>query len=753
MATNDVSRHQWKFFLAGGVNQVMLRNGADIVNLPHLDQKLWVALACPTRGIEFDARTLDLLDTDKDGRIRAPEIIAAVRWVKEVFQNPDDLLKGGESVPLAGIKDPAVLAGAKRILENLGRKEAGVITLAEVADRSKIFTEARFNGDGVFPPEHAQNETDRKVLEEMVATLGGVADYSGKLGANQSIVETFFAQASAYVTWWAQAEADPAVFPLGAERTAAAAAAVGAVKTKVDDYFTRCRLAAFDARALPALNRPETEYLSLAAKDLSLTAQEVAGFPLARIEPDRPLPLGHELNPAWVAAMATAVTAAVTPLLGAGRTSLTETDWSTLRAKLAPYEAWQAAKPATALEKLGLARLREILASSARQHIEVLLKQDMAVQAELAQIESVEKMLLFQRNLVRLLNNFVNFSEFYGRKNAIFQAGTLFLDGRSCNLCVQVADAAKHTALAGLAAAYLAYCDCTRPSGEKMTIAAAFTDGDSDNLIVGRNGVFYDRKGRDWDAAITRIVANPISIREAFWAPYKKLARMVEEQVAKRAAAAEADSSKLLAETAEQVARADKTPPVPKPVVGKKLDVGTVAAVGVALGSIGTFFAALATKFIDLGLWMPVGVGAVLLMVSGPSMLLAYLKLRQRNLGPILDANGWAINGRARINVPFGGALTDLAVLPPGSERTTDDPYADKKRPWRTWLVAAALVVLGGCWYDGRLDDYLPLKSLTSEQLLGENAPSVRRAERIRAQQGTGPAATNAPTVAPAPAK
>ena len=756
MRTNTESKHTWKFFLAGGVNQVMLRHGADIVNLEHLDQKLWVALACPTRGIEFDTRTLDLLDADKDGRIRVPEILAAVAWVKGVLLKPDDLLKGGESVPLAAIKDPAVAAGAKRILESLKKGEATEIALADVADRAKIFAENAFNGDGVFPPEQASDETTRKWLEDIVATVGSLPDRSGKPGVNQVKVDAFFAEAKAYADWYAQGEAAAAVFLLGPAGTAGAAGAVKALKAKVDDYFARGRLAAFDPRAQAALNRLETEYLAVALKDLSATVQEVAGFPLARIEPGKALPLELGLNPAWTTAVAALVATAVDPILGLGKTSLAEAEWSVLLAKLAPYEAWQAAKPPTTVEKLGLARLREILAGPAKETIDAMLKQDLAVGAELAQLEAVEKMLLFQRDLVKLLNNFVNFSDFYAGKKAIFQAGTLYLDGRSCNLCVPVTDAAKHAALAGLAATCLAYCDCTRPSGEKMTIAAAFTDGDSDNLIVGRNGVFYDRKGRDWDATITKIVPNPISIREAFWSPYKKLARMIEEQIAKRAAAADADASKMLAETAETVAKADTLhagkPAVPPPAIAKKVDVGTVAAIGVALGSIGGFLAALATKFIDLGFWMPFGVAAIILMISGPSMILAYLKLRQRNLGPILDANGWAINGRARINVPFGSALTDLAILPPGSERTLEpDPYAENKRPWRTWLVLAILLLVAWSWYTGRLDEYLPIKAITSEGVLGENAPAAKRARK--AALTLAPASTNAPTPAAASGK
>ena len=125
---------------------------------------------------------------------------------------------------------------------------------------------------------------------------------------------------------------------------------------------------------------------------------------------------------------------------------------------------------------------------------------------------------------------------------------------------MRVEDPAKHALMAGLAGAYLAYADCARPgTGEKMHIVAAFTAGDSDNLMVGRNGLFYDRQGRDWDATITKIIDNPISIRQAFWAPYKKFVRMIEEQVAKRAAAANNESTGMLSSAASRVANVDKT--------------------------------------------------------------------------------------------------------------------------------------------------------------------------------------------------
>ena len=67
-----------KLFPAGGVDQVVLESGEDLVALRDLDQKLCVALACPARGTDIDEATLALFDGDHDGRVRAPEILEAI---------------------------------------------------------------------------------------------------------------------------------------------------------------------------------------------------------------------------------------------------------------------------------------------------------------------------------------------------------------------------------------------------------------------------------------------------------------------------------------------------------------------------------------------------------------------------------------------------------------------------------------------------------------------------------------------------
>lgn len=663
--------HTWHFFRAGGFDQVHFESGADLANLDQLDQKLWAALSCPTRGIEFDTRTLDLIDTDKDGRIRAPEIISAVQWACSMVKNPDILLQSAGSVDLSAINDATpdgkqLLASAKQILTNLGKKDATAIAL-EDADPAKVFAGTQFNGDGIVPADSAADDATKAVINDIIACLGAENDRSGKPGISQAKLDAFFADAAAFSDWSKKAETDAAnILPLG-DGTAAASAAFKAVKAKVDDYFSRCRLAAFDQRALNALNRQESEYLALAAKDLSITAAEVAGFPLARVEAGKALPLKDSVNPAWAGAVAALNAAAIKPILG-DKAALTEAEWATVSAKLTAYDAWASAKAGASVEKLTLKRVREILGGKAKETITALIAKDKAEEGNANSIASVEKLIRFRRDLKQLLVNFVSFEDFYSRqRKAIFQAGTLYLDGRSCELCVPVADAGKHAALAGLAKTYLAYCDCTRPGGEKITVAVAYTGGDADFLMAGRNGIFYDRKGRDWDATITKVIENPISIRQAFWAPYKKLVRMIEEQVAKRAAAADAAADAKVGAAATAAANADKAKPEQK-----KVDVGTVAALGVAFGAVGTMLTTIVgylSGVLTLPFWQVcLAFAGLLLLISGPSMIIAWLKLRQRNLGPILDANGWAVNGRVKMNVPFGGALTDVAALPSGAQ-------------------------------------------------------------------------------------
>lgn len=695
MAAPSTAAHRWRFYRAGGVDQVRLDRGSDILHLERLDQRLWVALSCPTKGLEFDERTLAMLDTDGDGHVRPPELIAATRWLGLVLKDADALVAETDGVALANLRTDtpegkALLASAQRLLKGLKKADATLVTVDDAMRFASMFATAEHNGDGIVPPDTIEDAASRQVATEIVDCLGGAADRSGRPGIDRARIDAFFADCAAYAEWWKTGETGGvALRPFGAD-TAAASQALEAVRAKVDDFFGRCRLAAFDPRALSALNREETAYLEVAAKDLSITASEVAHFPLAMIAADKALPLDEGLNPAWASRIA-----AFRDACCKGRSSLTEVEWIALCAKLAAYRTWTAARTGGTVEKLGIERVRAILGGGAKAKLCAATDADAAVAGEIDGIAQVEKLARLHRDLHKLLNNYVAFTDFYARRGAIFQAGTLHFDGRTCDLTFHVTDAGKHGSLAAMAKTYLAYVDCARPGGARMTVACAFTAGDSDNLFAGRNGIFYDRKGRDWNATVTKIIDNPISIGQAFWSPYKKLMRWIEEQVAKRAAAADSASTEKLTAAAGTVGDAAATGRAVAPP--KKFDPSVVALFSVAISGITGVVGTVIAVFAGMGPWVPIGLLGVLLAVSGPSMVIAWIKLRQRNLGPILDANGWAVNALAKVNIPLGGSLTELRKLPKGAERSLVDPYAPKKSLWPRLVLV--LLLLAGVTY------------------------------------------------------
>ena len=338
-----------------------------------------------------------------------------------------------------------------------------------------------------------------------------------------------------------------------------------------------------------------------------------------------------------------------------------------------------------------------------------------ALAAAKAQYKPLEKLLLLCRDYVTLLRNFVSFQDFYAKRGkallgreakgespwAIFQAGTLIIDQRACNLCLKVSDMAKHNTQATDSGMFLVYCNCKHhATGQTMQIVAAMTVGDIRNLKVGKNALFYDRQGQDWEAEVVKIIDNPISIGQAFWSPYRKLGEWVSGLITKSAAEKEKKSFADLT-TKLQTAPAT-TPAAGQPAQPAPFDIakfaGIFAAIGMAVGYIGSFLTSLVTgvKSIALSAWwaLPVAIISLLLVVSGPSMILAWMKLRKRNLAPLLNANGWAINADAIVNVLFGNTLTEQAQYPLVKMK---DPHAKIKKltAGGKWAIAIAALVLG----------------------------------------------------------
>ncbi len=696
MSSAATTPHRWRFYRLGGFDQVAIETADDLRHLDQLDPKLWTALNCPSRGLEFDARTLALIDGDGDGQIRVPEILTAVRWACGLLKNPQVLFQP-EGLPLTAIDDSRpegaqLRAAGAQVLGYLGRTADDTLKVADFDDMTHLFPTGQRNGDGIVPVGIVEDAGLNEVIAQIIATQGGAVDRSGETGITAETLAAFFEQTHAVLAWRAERGAAVESLAMLGEGTDAAAEALAAVQAKVDDYFARCHLAAFDPRAAQALNPPETAYEALAVRTIAALDAEVQALPLAAVQAGQPLPLVQGLNPAWAARVDALRRLVVQPLLGP-RDSLTADEWVDLSARFAAWREWLARRPETAVHELALEHLANIAADDTQQRLTELIEQDTAADASATTVDALERLVRYQRDLVTLLRNFVSLADFYDlRRWAIFQAGTLYLDQRSCDLVLRVADMAAHTKMAPFSGCFLVYCKCESGGREPITIVAALTGGDVDELLVaGRHGVFYDRDGRDWKATVVQVVVQPVSIRQAFWTPYRRVAAFIETQIRNFAASREKDvEGKAQAGVTGVAAQAGAGAP-PAPAFDIAKFAGIFAAMGLAVGALGTALAAMLSGLFALVWWqMPLVLLGLVLLISGPSMLLAWLTLRRRNVGPLLDANGWAMNARARINLPFGRALTRVAQLPSGARRELGDPFAESN----TGRYTALLVVL-----------------------------------------------------------
>lgn len=695
-----MSNHIWNFSTVGGVKRVNIESGADLLHLNELDQKLWTALSCPVNGLEIDSNTLTLIDKDNDGQIRVPEVLGAVSWLISVIKNPNDILNPEGTFPLSAINTDnetgrILYASAQTILRNLGSENATHISVQETSDVNKIFALTAFNGDGVITIDSTTEEALKQSILEIMACVGTLPDRGGKEGLTIEHVANFFDLCKRHAAWQNKAQENSKEILPFAENTEAAYQNFLSLKSKIDDYFIRCRLAQFDPQTTEVLNVLVERVGAISPKDLSTCLDEIAGYPLAKIEANKPLPLTVGINPAWEKTVHTFNDLIVGKLFP-NQTTLTENDWHKIEATFTPFATWKTEKDGTEVEALGIDRINELIGNTTEAQLLDLINKDLAVAEEANNILLVDQLVRYYHDLFKLLKNFVTFYDFYSPTDkAIFQAGVLYIDQRSCDLCIKVNDMAKHNAMASYSDMFLLYCECvSKSTKEKMTIVVALTNGDIDNLVVGRNALFYDRNGMDWDATIIKIVDNPISIRQAFWSPYRKISAFIEKQINKFAAEEDnkvtASATKSIEDMPAKAVAEQKAPPPPFDI-GKF--VGIFAAISLALGAIGTIIASVVSGFVALTWWkMPLAIAGILLVISGPSMIMAYMKLRKRNLAPLLDANGWAINARAVVNIQFGNTLTQLADLPAGAKVNLNDPFTKKKRPLLPYLILFSLV-------------------------------------------------------------
>ena len=629
-----MSDYKFNYTRIGGNTRVNISSAEDIKHLAELDKKVWTVLSCPTQGLEIDVQSLKYIDTNNDGAIHVDEVIAVSQWLSKVLTDLTPVLEGKDSLKLS-----------------------------------------QFN---------TADEEGKKLQEAAQAILTQLGKESDEIALADSSSSLDSYRKSKFEAALAAAKAAAEVAAPYGDKTADIDAAYKALDAKVKDYFMRAKLTEFSAESVAALDVQVSSIEAISKDNLTGKMDEIATYPLTRIVAGQQnLPLNAPINPAWAAQFAT-----VKGALDEKESELTEAAWAEIGAKLQAFADYQKS----------------------------ISKADITLDEEAAATQMVDKLLHVTRDFYMLLRNYVALQDLYDtKKKAIFQAGTLIVDQRALELCIKVADPGAMAAQATKSYLYLLTCDCvSKHTGKSAKVIGAVTVGDVDDLYVGKNCLFYDRAGVDYDAKIVSIQENPISVKQAMWTPYKKMGKMISDQIDKFAASKDSAVNDSITagvnEKTEAVTTADAATAKEAGAKATSFDIakyaGIFAAVGMAVGLIGSALAAICGGFVNMlsnqPLWKSVLIIAavilgIMVLISGPSMFIAWRKLRQRNLAPVLNANGWAVNAGAKINIPFGNTLTESAKLPKGVKLNAKDPFAEKTSTGKKvlyWIIG--LCILAG---------------------------------------------------------
>jgi hypothetical protein len=621
---NDKGNYKWQYCSLGGTKRVCITRGEDIAHLAELDQKLWTVLSCPVKGLELDERTLDLIDYDRDGKIRAEEVITAANWLCSVVKDKNAILLGHDYIDLADFNTDneegvQMRDCASELLKIMGLEKT-TISLPELNEFLSNY-----------------DENSQKELE---STLENLSVSKNPYGANS----------------------DDAV------------AAVDAIRDKVTDYFLRCKFIQFHDDCAVALDVSAEKVAEISEKNFATNIEEISKYPLSKPRADALLPINEGINPAWQSQFAK-VKELVLDVDYPGKETITEAEWNAVVAKIDEY-----------------------IAAKDEETKAINKGHDEKLENEHDVIKPLERLLHLYRDFYTLLRNYVAMVDFYNKDiPAVFQAGQLYIDSRRLDLCLKVGpDVAKHIDNSELSDMFLIYCKCvSRVKNETMNIVAVLTSGDINNIRVGKNAVFYDNQGQDWDAVVTHIKENPISVREAFWSPYRKFGRWCKEKFTKSAEEKEAAAFENLTAKADATTSAVAAPGAAPAAAKKPFDIakfaGIFAAIGMAIGFLLNALTGILGAVFHSWLSAIIFIVIVMLCISGPSMVLAWIKLRGRNLGPVLNANGWAINSKIIVNSRFGRTLTQRAKYP--AVVMSKDPYAPMPK-WLIWLIFILIVLV-----------------------------------------------------------
>lgn len=687
----------------GGIYQFVVADENDLSRIDSLDPARWAATSAPVGDLHSDEGFLHYVDPGATGRVRVTQIVGARDWAFARLSNRQELFGRREAIALSSIaKGDAgdkLRAAAERVNREQKADDATKVTLANVRAFKSSYRKLLANGDGVMPPEVVPEAEVAAAIKDVMATVGAAPDRGGSDGVTMELLEKFKAQGQAWLDWRAKSDAAS----LWGADTDAASALVLKMDPKLHEFFLMCELRRQESPTDAVLKLTDDQFRALWLKDAPEIEEHLTSAPVAPPNVQGVLDLDGPLNGLFRDDLG-ALRKVIDRVLGAPTRELTREKWTKVVDAFAGYRTWLKAKVPENFDALGADKVKAFLAGPLPARIAHFVDLDKAAADELAQVDDLEKLMLYVRWLVDLVNNFVNLSAIYKpSEQSLVEVGSLVIDGRRLDFCMKVEGHADHKNIAKESLIFLVYAKITAKQGGAAAyeVVAPLTGGERGRLRVGKRGIFYDIHGVEWDAEIVDLVENPISVREAVFAPFRRAAKFVgdkvEEWVGSAAEAQEKGLSDATANATTQArsnldagmaaARNPVPPPPAAPAAGGAapeggggggLNINTIVlGGGMALAGLGAVLASLFSALTSIAGWAAI-IGVVLAVMLF-SALNAWLKLRKRDMSLLLEANGWAMNVYMKITARVAQVFAYTPDLPKDAQLDHKDllPAAD----------------------------------------------------------------------------
>ncbi len=749
-----------KFLHIGKAYQLSIQNGHDLADALTLDEALWVAMSAPVKAYSCDPKVLAYIDSAKLGSITTESLKAAIHWLLDVYGDKDSISDAFDGkLLLSRLTDSEdakkIRHSAEYILNDLGAQDKETITLDQVREFQKILTSRPLNGDGVISllatgeastPELAANLKD--FLEGGVAATGGTQDLDGTMGMTLAQFREYHAAIPEYLAWkkageLPEGQATSELLPFGAD-TPALLALLQENAGLVDEFFRLCDLQGFDSRLSGVVLENDGKPGALDPTAWPGLESHLKALPIVQPRGVASIPLEEPgyINPlqrGWWLSLREKI---LLPLLGADAKELTPALWAKAKAVFTPYQDYLASQKGGICAAVAQETLeRHAAMPGVLEEAAILETKDLAVAQILKEAEAVEQALLYLQWLVPVANNFISVPDLYKpRKPTLFERGKVVIDGRWFNMTFPVDDLGAHSAVAANSGLFLIYVEVdTKPA---QTLCAPVTIGDKGNLVAGKRGIFFAPDGQTYNAKITKVIENPVCLREAVLAPFAKFGKMAEDKVAAMSSSSEGVITGKMSGMINDPKKA-ATDAAAQPAAQKGDKSGMLMGLGIAFAALSSALAFICKTLADMSaLSLLISLACVLVVLLTPIVLLAVIRLNRQDLSSLLEGNGWAINARLRLSRKQRKSFSRGGRFPKEALGTP----ARRFRKFLAWLLAV-LVLMVACYLG--IQQYRKCRECKRAQAESAAQGAAAHAETVEEAPAPAPAATEAPEPAP----